>query len=299
MKVDAEWRSGGAPPRLGCRHGPIAADPAVTDPLQPYGPLLGSSIRLVTWNVWGRYGPWERRQDVLASVLADVAPDVVVLQEAWSAGERDQAAELGARLGLAHHRFDGDREEDGARSGIAVISRWPIGGTELRALTGTHGRPGTVLRTDVDGPRGLIRVFGVILDWPPHYSHVRQQQVQELAEYVRGFGRAELGVVCGDFNAPADADEIRMLTGRAAGCRVAWQDAWELAGDGGPGHTWSHRNPWAAPLLQRDARIDYVFSVAIGPGGRGHPVAARLLGATAGAGIVASDHYGVLAELRY
>ncbi len=27
------------------------------DPYAPYGPLVESTVRVVTWNVWGRYGP--------------------------------------------------------------------------------------------------------------------------------------------------------------------------------------------------------------------------------------------------
>jgi endonuclease/exonuclease/phosphatase family metal-dependent hydrolase len=271
----------------------------MVDPLQPYGPLLETRLRLVTWNVWGRYGPWEPRKEAIAATLGPCAADVVVLAEAWSTPDRDQAAELGGRLGLAHHRFDGDRAEGEVRSGAAVLSRWPIVDHELRALDGGEGRSGSVLRADLDGPRGRIRVFAVMLDWPPHYSHVRQAQVRALADHVRGFDLNAVTVVCGDFNAPPDSDEIRMLTGRAAGCRVAWLDAWEVAGPDGPGHTWSNANPWAAPMLLRDGRIDYVFAGPLGPGGRGQPVAARLVGQDEVGGVVASDHYGVLADLRY
>jgi hypothetical protein len=33
------------------------------DPYAPYGTLAESAVRVVTWNVWGRYGPaWKTRQ---------------------------------------------------------------------------------------------------------------------------------------------------------------------------------------------------------------------------------------------
>jgi endonuclease/exonuclease/phosphatase family metal-dependent hydrolase len=269
----------------------------VVDPLQPYGPLLETRLRLVTWNVWARYGPWERRQEAIAATLSAAGPDVVVLAEAWSAADADQASVLAAGIGLEHHCFAGDRVEDGIRTGAAVLSRWPIVEHERHSLDAGTGRGGMVLRAEVAGPRGPIRVFAVMLDWPPHYSHVRQAQARELVGYVGGFDRTALTAVCGDFNAPPESDEIRMLTGLSAGGRVAWRDAWEVAE--GPGHTWSNANPWAAPMLLRDARIDYVFAGQFGPGGRGQPVAARIVGQEPVGGVIASDHHGVLAELRY
>src|SRR5688572_31552393 len=27
----------------------------------PYGVLVDTTMRVMTWNVWGRFGPWERR----------------------------------------------------------------------------------------------------------------------------------------------------------------------------------------------------------------------------------------------
>jgi hypothetical protein len=33
-------------------------------------------MRIVTWNLWWRHGPWQQRRDAIAAVLADLAPDV-------------------------------------------------------------------------------------------------------------------------------------------------------------------------------------------------------------------------------
>ena len=70
-----------------------------------------------------------------------------------------------------------------------------------------------------------------------------------------------------------------MLTGRAAAPvpGLTFQDAWEVAGQGA-GHIWSNANPWAAPGLLPDRRIDYVFSAWPRRGGAGHPVRCELVG---------------------
>lgn len=48
-----------------------------------------------------------------------------------------------------------------------------------------------------------------------------------------------------------------------------------------------------------DRRIDYIFSAWPRPGGAGHPVRCELIGAEPVDGIFASDHFGVVADLRY
>jgi endonuclease/exonuclease/phosphatase family metal-dependent hydrolase len=159
-----------------------------------------------------------------------------------------------------------------------------------------------VLRADVDGPRGPLQVFSTHLNWRFDHSAVRQQQVRAIAEVVAGARpRTYPPVLCGDFNAVPDSDEIRMLTGRAAGPveGLVFHDAWEAAGDGGPGHTWSNANPYAVLDLEPDRRIDYVLVGWPKAGGAGHVTSCEVVGTSPVDGVVPSDHYGVLAELRY
>jgi len=46
----------------------------VNDPLGPYGELLDTSVRVLTWNLWWRFGPWRQRHDAIAAVLAEAQP---------------------------------------------------------------------------------------------------------------------------------------------------------------------------------------------------------------------------------
>lgn len=252
------------------------------DPLEPYGPVVEGRLRLVTWNVWERHGPWEERQEGIAAELARIEPDLVALQESWT----EQAAALAEPLG-ADHRSTG---------AISVLSRWPISEwSELDLPAVEEGGDGWAAAATIDGPRGPIRLFVAMLTWRLDQSHVRQEQVRELARLV-----AEADgyvVLCGDFNAAPDSDEIRMLTGRAptGAPYTVFYDAWEVAGDGGPGHTWSNANHWATAGLWPPRRIDYVFTPWPRAGGAGHPIRCDLIGVTH----PPSDHYGVVADLRY
>lgn len=272
------------------------------DPLQPYGPLIESTVRVVTWNVWTSFGPWESRLDGIEAELRQTAPDIVALQEVWRDEHRDVWSDLAVTLGLRYEPamqwFEPFQEE----SGTAVMSRWPVIRTDFRRIQASEGNGAFFQFAEVSGPRGAIDIFVVMLESRPDLSHVRIEQIAALHGFVdEHAARGRPTVVCGDFNAPPDADEVRLLTGKApvVAPRFLFYDAWEVAGDGTPGHTWSNRNRWAAAGLLPDRRIDYILSAWPRAGGAGHPVTCSLIGTTDGPDGPPSDHYGVVADLRY
>jgi endonuclease/exonuclease/phosphatase family metal-dependent hydrolase len=274
------------------------------DPYAPYGPVVGSAARVVSWNVWGRYGTdWQARQAALEAALGNVEPDVICLIEAWQQGETSQPDLVARRLGLPYHEFVGDWVQEDWVSGIGIVCRWPMSGPQDRVLRSEDGGgTGRVVHVAVDGERGPIQLFAVVLDYPLGASAVRQGQVRQLVQFVSEVApRRDPVIVCGDFNASPDSDEIRMLTGRAATPvpGIVFYDSWEVAGDGSPGYTWSNRNPLAAIGLLPDRRFDYILSAWPRRGGVGHPVHCGLLGVCAPDQVQISDHYGLLADLRY
>lgn len=269
----------------------------------PYGPRIETTLRVATWNVWERYGPWQEREPAIIATLAAHGPDLVVLTEAWESDDDGQAERLKGKLGLPYDAFRGSVTDAGTMSGSAVMSRWPITRSEGRRLGDLAGwDAGQAHFTLIDGPRGPVQLFAVVLGWRLDHSADRQRQVRDLGVYIRKV--TESGppiVVCGDFNADPDSDEIRMLTGRTsvAARGLVFYDAWQTAGDGTPGYTWVNANPWAAPVLWPDRRLDYVFSAWPRKGGAGHPVHCEVFGTEPAGGIIPSDHYGVVADLRY
>src|SRR5437667_7446816 len=102
-------------------------------PTTPYGPLIESRVRLVTWNLWWRLGDWNARGEAIARTLEALRPDVACLQEVWAEGDRNQAALLGERLGMSH-AFARDRAQAGVDQGVALLSRWPLADVSHRAL---------------------------------------------------------------------------------------------------------------------------------------------------------------------
>src|SRR5574341_1121975 len=181
--------------------------------------LIETRLRVLTWNVWWRFGPWEARQPAIEATLRRIDADVVALQEVWSkVGGADQAAVLAERLGY-QTCFAPGFDDGEVGFGLAVLSRWPIAAHEVRSLPSLPGvdELRVMLKAEIDGPRGRFEVYTTHLNWRYDESHVRQLQVKALAEMVGESGaRTYPPIVCGDLNADPIADEIRILTGRAA-----------------------------------------------------------------------------------
>jgi endonuclease/exonuclease/phosphatase family metal-dependent hydrolase len=277
------------------------ADPAAG----PYGRLLGTRLRVMTWNLWWRFGPWQARRHAIAATLASVDADIIALQEIWGADGVTLAGELASEFGFSSVHSS-RLELDGVTFGNAVLARWPISKSEWRPLPAppSADESRTVLMAEVEGPRGAVQVFCTHLNWRFDQSDVRQQQVRAVAEFVskhRGSGSTFPPVLCGDFNATPGSDEIRMLTGRMSipVAKLVFHDAWEVAGTGGDGMTWSNTNPYARRDLEPDRRIDYVFAGWPKAGGAGNVTRCSLAGTEPVGGVVPSDHYAVVAELRY
>ena len=104
------------------------------DPYAPYGPVVETTTRLATWNVWGRYGNWSARLDGITAELARSNADIVCLEEAWQTPEQIQGNLVGAALDLPHRISTGDWQQDGWTSGVATCSRWPVAHHEVRRL---------------------------------------------------------------------------------------------------------------------------------------------------------------------
>lgn len=282
----------------------------MTDLEGPYGPLIDTRLRVLTWNLWHRFGPWEARRPSIAATLARLDADVICLQEVWADETVGFAEELATGLGF-HQAYGSRLEVGGVRFGNAVLSRWPITTTDVLALpaTETTEELRTCVRADIDGPRGALQVFSTHLNWRFDQSDVRQDQVRSICAFIDAAkpdgGRTYPPILAGDFNADPDSDEIRMLSGRAATPvpKLVFHDAWEVAGQASSssanGATWSNDNPYARLDLEPDRRIDYVFVGWPKAGGAGHVTACRVEGLEPVDGVVPSDHLAVLAELRY
>lgn len=262
------------------------------------------TVRILTWNLWARFGPWEARQGAILEVLRRVDADVIGLQEVWSTDDADQLVDLAQALGY-HAARPSDPRSFGF--GNAVLSRWEIDRHDWAHLSaGDAPKSRTVLHARIAAPFGRFDFFTTHLAYRFDQSAIRSDQVADLADFVaerRGDPETSFPpVLCGDLNAVPESDEIRRLLGLAPVPRpgLVFHDAWAQVGDG-PGATWHRDNPHVAGTTWPDRRLDYVLVGWPRPKPVGNPQRAWLVGTEPvggpSDGIVPSDHYGVAVEL--
>jgi endonuclease/exonuclease/phosphatase family metal-dependent hydrolase len=264
-------------------------------------------IRVATWNVWGRFGPWEERWPAIVAELRALDPDVIALQETWRDEERTQARSLADELGYPHWAHE-DVEQVG---GIAIVSRLPlIAKRRLDLQYSGHGEwPGTALIAGVEADFGVFDVacvveYGTIFRVLGSSASTagRLLAYRVIVDALITRDRNIPPVLLGDLNATPYDEDMRVLTGKVpeAGVGLVFSDAWEMLHGPDGGWTFDMRdNPWlrGTPPGGR-YRIDHVLPAVSPDYLRSWRVDdAGRFGLEEHYGVVASDHYGIFADL--
>jgi endonuclease/exonuclease/phosphatase family metal-dependent hydrolase len=205
-------------------------------------------LRVMTYNIAAGHGDL----DGIARAIRAEDPDIVALQEVdvrWSerSGFADQAAELGAALGM-HVRFGAIYSMPSqAEFGLAILSREPI--VEFT----NHVIPRLSTQTEAAEPAPMpgfleavvriggerLHVFNTHLDYRAD-PRVREVQVARMLELMDE--GSEPVILMGDLNARPDAAELQPLL-------APFTDAWGIATGAG----------WTYPGAMPDRRIDYIL----------------------------------------
>lgn len=257
-------------------------------------------------NAFGRQRDWHARRDVLRAGLRRLAPDVVTLQEVFTAGDSDEVVDL---LGPGYRVFH-QRGRDTNGGGASIASRWPfdvISETDLQTDERLYnsGWIGSLalIRVAAPEPIGPLLIAHHKPTWQSGAERERELQAVAAARVIeRVLEKTDMPVVlAGDFDATPDSASIRFWTGRQSldGMSVYYQDAWEALHPDDPGHTFVPENPLrsAAWKPRPGRRIDYVM---VRCGDKGAPLdvinCERVFDRPID-GVWASDHFGVMADL--
>lgn len=278
-------------------------------------------LRVMTWNLWYEFGPFERRREAIGRVIARENPDIVCLQEVFCRRigtevhtfADDLARDLGMNCfvsdGPWFPRLSSDNAGEETAMGNAILSRWPIASHGQVTLPGKDSDAGyrKAVHVRVDTPWGAWPFVCTHLNHRFDESAVRVRQVDALADLVhelRGDPNADPPVIVGgDFNAVPDSDEIRRLTGRTGPrhTNLVLSDVWEQCGEG-TGFTWRSDNEYQTDANWPNRRLDFLFVSWPRPKPMGHPRRAWLAGVepelVEGRHVQASDHVAVVADFR-
>ena len=155
----------------------------------PSGSDKGLSLKLVTYNIWGlpswMTGARPGRYPRIARELERLDPDIILLQEVWTAKARKAAPDNGrwalARAAGQHSFFQ--------QSGLVTLSKCPIVGGEFypfsRAAFPDRFVNKGVLKVTIQLAEGqVLNVWNVHLQ-EGSSSEIRRSQVRELVSRVQ------------------------------------------------------------------------------------------------------------------
>jgi endonuclease/exonuclease/phosphatase family metal-dependent hydrolase len=264
-------------------------------------------VRVATLNLWSVGGDWNGRGDVLRDGFHELRPDLIAFQEAYKTDDRDTVAEiLGSEYELVHQMTG----LIGDGNCAAIASRWPIASVhelDQQVTPRTADFPVTTLITEVDAPVvGPLLFVNHLPSWKPQLEHERELQTVAAARWIeeRVAEQPAHVVLAGDLDAVPEAASIRFLGGLQSlgGTSVSYRDAWESTHPHEDGHTFTLRNPLLMEesdvVQERSRRIDYIFVRSGEHGPTLEIVGCELLFDRPVDGVWASDHFGLVADLR-
>ncbi|WP_035601046.1 endonuclease/exonuclease/phosphatase family protein [Haloferula sp. BvORR071] len=161
--------------------------------------VQAGELRVLSWNLHHGVGEDDKLDlERIAKVISEQKPDLVALQEIDNKCRRsksiDEAAEL-ARLTGLHVAFGKAMDFDGGAYGQAILSRFPIGDTQVHQLPG-DGEPRIAFEAEVKIDGKPLRMVTVHLD---HQQDARRlKQAETLAKALEN--HHEPMILAGDFN---------------------------------------------------------------------------------------------------
>ena len=242
------------------------------------------TLKVVTLNLYHDKDEWPKRRTQIVEEFKRLRPDAIALQEVLQHGDLTNQAEwLATQLDYQWHFVSTDPADQARRYGNAILTRHPIskrGQKPLRPLD--DSRTAAFVRINVEGR--LLNIYATHLHWTDQGGAIRTQQIADLMEYIAATSENMPSLVAGDFNATAESPELAALS-------EGFVDTYGLLHPQADVTSRSTLNlKYFAPK-----RIDHVFFQR----NAFTPVGATILFNQPDAqGVWASDHFGMLAELR-
>ncbi len=193
-----------------------------------------------------------RRVVLLQHALADVQPDLVLLQEVPWRPETGLVAQTlaGETYAWVYARANGNRHLIRFEEGETLLSRYPLTVEDVHELR-PQARPfehRIVLRVRMHLPQGDLLVY--VTHLTNKEAEINAAQAADLYHYVEATTDGTPALIAGDFNAHPDEPTIRQLSG--------WVDVWGATRGMENGFTCCVHD-LTTPQGDAGGRIDYLF----------------------------------------
>lgn len=173
------------------------------------------TLRILTYNIYhGETTDGRIDMDLFASIINEVKPDLVALQEvdknAQRTGVIDIPKELSKRTGLKAY-FVKHRDFQGGEYGNAILSRFPV--KDIDVVEGYKSTPNGIT---IPFARVRLNKQTDIIFNCTHLStrpEDRKAQAKQLMDYQEKMTDTPI-IITGDLNAEPHHEEIKMLLGR-------------------------------------------------------------------------------------
>ena len=126
--------------------------------------LIDTRLRVATWNVWWRFGPWEERQPAIAETLRRIDADVIALQEVWDVddgpGQSEALADALAQLSNEEVSVEVIHRGVGAITESDILLARASGAI----IVGFHVRPDNNARSAAEREGVEIKLYKIIYE---------------------------------------------------------------------------------------------------------------------------------------
>ncbi|TVQ15380.1 MAG: choice-of-anchor D domain-containing protein [Bacteroidetes bacterium] len=244
------------------------------------------SLSVLTYNIWFDNQNWPARFAHMLSEIRDLDPDIIGLQEVIQRANLDnQAQMLADSLGYYYYFSSVDGEASPQRFGNAIVSRFPIEESNWRALQPLNDyRTAAHARINVEG--NTIDIYNTHLHNAAVNTHIREQQILDMLDFIEETSSSEYIIVTGDFNANPDWEEMELMY-------EDFQDVYPLFHE-------NHLDPEHGTLNyhlgHQQRRIDYIFFNKAKQETFVPTSAEVVIDEPDDNGIYGSDHFGVFAN---
>ena len=169
------------------------------------------SLSVLTYNIWFDNQNWPARFAHMLSEIRELDPDIIGLQEVIQRQNLDNQAQMMAdSLDFYYYFSSVDPPTSSTRFGNAILSRYPIEESNWRALKPlTDYRTAAHIRINAEG--NIIDIYNTHLHNAAVNTHIREEQILDLLDFIDQTTANEFIFITGDFNANPDWEEMELI----------------------------------------------------------------------------------------